>query len=77
MLKLQWNTTYYNVDYSMMMIVVNGTNLQNVSYLPGFVLLDVSEYSFGERITIEVYGINECNLVSKQPTSKTIGKLKV
>ena len=70
--KLQWDTAECAVDYSTIMISVNGTNKLNVSCLTGSAIMDVSEYPSGATIQIEAYGVNECNMVST-PTILTKG----
>ena len=72
MLKLQWDIAECAMDYSTIMISVNGTNTLNISCLTGSAIMDVSEYPSGATIQIEAYGVNQCDMVSN-PTILTKG----
>ena len=69
--QLKWNAA--PVDFSTIMISVNGTNVQNISYLTGSALLNISDYPPDTTIDIKAYGVNQCSMVSDS-TTLTIGK---
>ena len=75
-LKLHWHTADYVTDCSITVIEVNGNNSLNVSCLTESASLDIAEYlsSSGaeDSITIQMYNVNKCNIMSKTPTQMTV-----
>lgn len=72
---LHWDTnTTCGMDCYMTMITVDDDIMLNTSYQAGTAVIDVSKYHRGsnDSITVKMYGINKCGMVSTRYTEQTV-----